>query len=138
MKVALVHDWITGMRGGEKCLQDFLTLYPDADVYTLLHKRGVTTPQIDARVVQTSILQNIPSAERYYKALLPFYPMAAKSLKIKGYDLVVSLSHAAAKNISLEDNAFHISYCFTPMRYIWDQAPQYFGRSLPLAWPLIK
>ena len=94
MKVALVHDWITGLRGGEKCLLDFLSIYPDADIYTLIHKKGTTSDLIDERVFQTSFFQKIPNVEKIYKLLLPFYSLAANSLKLKGYDLVISLSHA--------------------------------------------
>ncbi len=137
MRVAFVHDWLTGMRGGEKCLRSFLRMYPDADVYTLVHVPGATDISIDSRVRGTSWLQMLPAVKHYYRVLLPLFPLAARSLKLKGYDLIVSLSHAAAKNIEVEDNAFHVCYCFTPMRYIWDQADHYFGRLLPLMWPLI-
>jgi len=104
----------------------------------LLHLPGTTTAQIDARVKGCSVLQRLPFAKRHYRAFLPLYPWAARSLKLEGYDLVVSLSHAAAKNVRVPAGSAHISYCFTPMRYIWDQAPQYFGAGLSLAWPLVK
>jgi len=138
MRVALVHDWLTGFRGGEKCLIDFLALYPNADIYTLFYIPNSTSKVIDERVVATSFLQKIPQANRHYKLFLPFYSFAAQSLKLDGYDLVISLSHAASKNVRILNDALHISYCFTPMRYIWDQAPQYWGRYLNFAWPLIK
>jgi len=127
MKVALVHDWLTGMRGGEKCLAAFLQLYPQADLYTLLHKKDCTSSEIDQAVKGTSWFQRLPNVENYYRKLLPFFPSATNSLKIKGYDLVISTSHAAAKNIYLPKETFHVSYCFTPMRYIWDQADTYLG-----------
>lgn len=138
MRVALVHDWLTGMRGGEKCLRAFLDLFPEADIYTLVHAPGTTDPVIDARVRGTSLLQRFPGVRRYYRGLLPLYPLAAKRLRVDGYDLVISLSHAAAKNITIGGGARHICYCFTPMRYVWDQAPHYFGRALPAVWPLIS
>ena len=138
MKVALVHDWLTGMRGGERCLDAFLKIYPAADIYTLLHIPGRTNPQIDGAVKGTSFLQYFPGVSRYYRYLLPLYPFAAWSLKIKGYDLVISLSHAAAKNVQVPKGTRHICYCFTPMRYIWDQAEQYFGPFTTLLWPVLK
>lgn len=138
MKVALVHDWLTGLRGGERCLQAFLKIYPEADIFTLLHVPGATAPEIDARVRQVSFFRFLPGAKRYYRLLLPFYPLAVRSLKIKNYDLVISLSHAAAKNVSLDERAIHICYCFTPMRYIWDQAYHYFGKATGLLWPVLK
>jgi glycosyltransferase involved in cell wall biosynthesis len=128
MKIALVHDWLTGLRGGEKCLLSFLQLYPNADVYTLIHVPGTTDPVIDARVRGCSMLQRFPGVKRYYRLLLPLFPSAARSIDLDGYDLVISLSHAAAKNVRVPASTFHISYCFTPMRYIWDQAEFYFGR----------
>ncbi len=137
MRVALVHDWITGMRGGERCLEHFLGLYPEADIYTLLHVPGKTTPLIDSRVRGTSFLQNIPGIEYHYRKFLPLFPRAANSLVVEGYDLVISLSHAAAKNVKLKNVGKHVCYCFTPMRYIWDMAPVYFDSGLRAAWPLI-
>lgn len=138
MRVALVHDWLTGMRGGERCLKAFLSIYPEADIYTLLHVPGSTHPSIDARVKGTSFIQRLPNAQKLYKAALPFYPQAVRGFNFEGYDLVVSLSHAAAKNIWVPSGVRHMSYCFTPMRYIWDQAEAYLGRATPLAWPLIS
>lgn len=138
MKVALVHDWLTGMRGGERCLLHFLRLYPQADIFTLLHVPGSTSAEIDARVRQTSILQTLPAVNRYYRLLLPFYPQASSRLKVEGYDLVISLSHAAAKNVHISPNTQHICYCFTPMRYIWDQARYYFGPATAFMWPQIQ
>jgi len=126
MKVALVHDWLTGMRGGERCLEAFLCLYPNADIFTLVHVPGTTSPQIDKRVRGTSMLMKVPGIARRYRSLLPVYPLAASSLDLAGYDLVISLSHAAAKNVRVPEGVPHICYCFTPMRYIWDQAPYYF------------
>jgi len=138
MRVALVHDWLTGMRGGERCLLAFLDLYPEADIFTLLHVPGATSERIDARVKQTSLLQNIPNSKKLYRLFLPLYPTAIKRLDFSGYDLVISLSHAAAKNISVPEGTSHVSFCFTPMRYIWDQAERYFGRATPAMWPMIE
>jgi glycosyltransferase involved in cell wall biosynthesis len=141
MKVALVHDWLTGMRGGERCLEAFLDIYPNADIFALVHIPGTTSERIDSRVKGTSFLNRIPGIARIYRGLLPLFPLAARGLNLKDYELVISLSHAAAKNIRVADGIPHICYCFTPMRYIWDQAPVYFrGIKLylaqPLLWPL--
>ena len=138
MKVALVHDWLTGMRGGEMCLEAFLCIYPKADVFTLVHLPGATSERIDARVKASSFLNRIPGIARLYRAFLPLYPAAASSLNLNGYDLVISLSHAAAKNVQVPAGVPHICYCFTPMRYIWDQAGSYFkGIVFLLAQPLL-
>jgi glycosyltransferase involved in cell wall biosynthesis len=139
VRVALVHDWLTGMRGGERCLEAFLCLYPDADIFTLVHVPGTTSPLIDTRVKVTSFLNAIPGIQKLYKAFLPLYPLAARSFDFSGYDLVISLSHAAAKNVRVPQGVPHVCYCFTPMRYIWDQAGAYLrGVKYLCALPLIS
>lgn len=137
MKVAIVHDWITGMRGGERCLEAFIRLYPEADVFTLFYKPGATSRLIDSRVVGTSWLNNLPFSEKIYRHLLPLYPSGASSIDLKGYDLVISTSHAAAKNVRAQKGVPHISYCFTPMRYVWDQMWSYFGAATVVLWPIL-
>ena len=138
MRVALVHDWLTGMRGGERCLEAFLCIYPDADIFTLVHVPGTTSSMIDSRVRVTSFLSKIPGIKKLYKTFLPLYPLAARSFDFTGYDLVISLSHAAAKNVRVPKGVPHVCYCFTPMRYIWDQAAAYLrGVKYLCALPLI-
>jgi glycosyltransferase involved in cell wall biosynthesis len=138
MKVAIIHDWLTGMRGGERCLETFLNLYPEADIFTLLHTPGTTSQKIDARVRSSSLLQHMPFSQKLYRHYLPLYPLAARSLRIEGYDLVISLSHAAAKNVYVQPGTPHLCYCFTPMRYVWDQASTYFGNATPFLWPVLS
>lgn len=139
MRVALVHDWLTGMRGGERCLEAFLCIYPDADIFTLVHIPGTTSELIDRRVVATSFLSKVPGIRKLYKMFLPLYPLAAASFNLSGYDLVISLSHAAAKNVRVPPGVPHVCYCFTPMRYIWDQAASYLkGVKYLCALPLIQ
>jgi len=131
MKVALVHDWLTGMRGGERCLEAFCELFPDADLFTLLHVHGKVSPRIESMRIHTSFLQNLPGIEKYYRYYLPLMPWAIGSFKLNGYDLVLSSSHCVAKGVRISDGGTHICYCFTPMRYIWDQFDVYFsGRGL--------
>src|SRR4051812_24681739 len=112
-RLAIVHDWLTGLRGGERVLQVFLNLYPESDLVTLLHVPRSVSKEVDDRVTQTSLLQRFPKAARYYRYLLPLYPFAAAKLDLSRYDVVISLSHAAAKNVRVKKNAVHISYCFT-------------------------
>ena len=126
MKVALVHDWLTGMRGGEKCLEVFCELFPEADLFTLLHQPGSVSPQIEARRICTSFLQRLPRITRNYRYFLPLMPRAIESLDLRAYDLVLSSSHCVAKGVR-SGGAPHISYCHTPMRYVWDQYEHYFG-----------
>ena len=93
MRVALIHDWLTGMRGGERCLEVFCELFPDADLFTLLHVRGSVSPTIENRRITTSFLQRLPAVEARYRALLPLFPRAVERFDLEGYDLVLSSSH---------------------------------------------
>jgi len=124
MKVALVHDWLTGMRGGEKCLEVFCELFPDADLYTLVYDPGRVSPAIRRMHVKTSWLDRLPGARNHYRYLLPLFPRAIESFELGDYDLIVSSSHCVAKGI-YPHRALHIAYVYTPMRYIWDMGDAY-------------
>jgi glycosyltransferase involved in cell wall biosynthesis len=128
MRVALVHDWLTGMRGGERCLEVFCELFPDADLYTLVHVPGSVSPAIERRRIVTSFIQRLPEAARRYRYYLPLFPAAMTRFDLRGYDLVLSSSHCAAKGARPGPVAHHLCYCFTPMRYVWDMYDDYFGR----------
>jgi glycosyltransferase involved in cell wall biosynthesis len=128
MRVALVHDWLTGMRGGERCLEVFCELYPEADLYTLLHVPGSVSPTIERRRIVTSFVQHLPDARRRYRSYLPLFPAAIGRFDFRGYDLVLSSSHCVAKGARPAPGALHVCYCFTPMRYVWDMYDEYFGR----------
>ena len=127
--IALVHDWLTGMRGGEKCLEVLCELAPDAPIYTLVAFPDQVSDTIRRHDIRSSFLQRFPSVETRYRHYLPFFPRAIESLDVSAYDLVVSSSHAVAKGIRPRDGALHISYVHTPMRYVWDMFDQYFNRS---------
>lgn len=124
-RVALVHDWLTGMRGGERCLEVFCELFPDAPLYTLLHVPGSVSATIERRRIVTSFVQRLPGAATRYRQYLPLFPAAVRGLSLDGHDLVLSLSHCAAKAVRVPPGAVHICYCFTPMRYVWDLEQDY-------------
>lgn len=126
-RVALVHDWLTGMRGGEKVLDAICELFPDAPLYTLVRVPGSVSPRIEARRITTSIAQALPRPGRFYRHYLPLYPMAVELLDLDDYDLVVSSSHCAVKSVVPGGGAVHVCYCHSPMRYAWDQFGAYFG-----------
>ncbi len=126
MRVALVHDWLTGMRGGERVLEEFCELFPDASLFTLFHRQGSVSPRIESMPIQTSFLNRIPWARNHYPYLLPLYPLAIAKLNLSGFDLILSISHAAAKGITKPPGSLHICYCLTPMRYLWDMKDDYF------------
>ena len=132
LRVALVHDWLTGMRGGERCLEVFCEMFPDADLFTLLHVPGSVSPVIEQRRIVTSFLQRMPRVRERYRQYLPLFPLAMRGFDFSPYDLVLSSSHAVAKAACRRAGATHVCYCFTPMRYVWDLYDDYFGASAPL------
>jgi glycosyltransferase involved in cell wall biosynthesis len=127
MRVALVHDWLTGMRGGEKVLLSLARLFPDATLFTLLHVAGSVAPELESRTIRTSFVQRLPGVARHYRSYLPLFPTAIGSLDLRDFDLVVSSSHCVAKGAKRGPKAVHVCYCFTPMRYVWDRYDDYFG-----------
>ncbi len=127
LRVAIVHDWLTGMRGGERCLEAFCELFPDADLYTLLHIKGTVSPTIERHRIATSFIQLLPLAARYYRYYLPLFPLAIERLQLQSYDLVLSSSHCVAKGIRPPAGARHLCYIHAPMRYVWDQFDNYAG-----------
>jgi glycosyltransferase involved in cell wall biosynthesis len=127
LKVAIVHDWLTGMRGGEKVLLSLLRLFPKAPIYTLLHVRGSVAPEIEGREIHTTFVQRLPDVARRYRYYLPLFPKAVASFDLRSYDLVVSSSHCVAKGAKAAPGAVHVCYCHTPMRYVWDRFDEYFG-----------
>ncbi len=126
-RVVLVHDWLTGMRGGEKCLEMLCRRWPHATLFTLLHHRGSVSPAIEKLRPRTSFLSAFPEIHRYYRYLLPLMPAAAASWRVPPCDLIVSFSHCVAKAVYPRRQVPHVCYCFTPMRYVWHMQEAYFG-----------
>lgn len=134
LKVALVHDWLTGMRGGEKALETLCAMFPGAPLWTLVHVPGSVSETIEARTIHTSLLQYMPFAKTKYRHYLPLYPLAAEMTQVSAEDadIVISTSHAVAKAMVKKNphrQPLHICYIHTPMRYIWDRFDDYFGPS---------
>ncbi|MBI1937983.1 MAG: glycosyltransferase [Ignavibacteriales bacterium] len=128
MKIALVHDWLTSMRGGEKVLEVLCELYPGAALFTLLHNKGNLSPTIERMKIETSFIDKLPMKENHYRNYLPLFPGAIESLDFSGYDLIISSSHCVAKGAKPQKDALHICYCHTPMRYVWEMYDEYFGK----------
>src|SRR5690242_5418261 len=126
MRVALVHDWLTGMRGGERVLERLARRFPGAPIFTLVWKRGGVSAELESHPIVTSFLQHLPQAERRYRWYLPLYPRAIESFDLSSFDAVVSTSHAVAKGAIARAGAPHLCYVHTPMRYIGELEPQYF------------
>ena len=126
-RVAIVHDWLTGMRGGEKVLEAIAALYPGATLYTMVRVPGSVSAGLERRQIRTSAAQWLPSAGRLYRHYLPLFPAVVELIDLDRYDLVISSSHCAVKSVIPPGHATHVCYCHSPMRYAWDQFPAYFG-----------
>jgi glycosyltransferase involved in cell wall biosynthesis len=128
LRVALVHDWLTGMRGGEKVLEELGAMFPEAPIFTLFHFPGSVSPAIESHPIHTSFLQRAPGLRRHYRRYLPLFPAAIEDFDLAGFELVISSSHCVAKGIVPPPDGLHVCYCHTPMRYAWDQEHAYFPR----------
>ncbi|HEY5619697.1 MAG TPA: glycosyltransferase [Vicinamibacterales bacterium] len=115
------------MRGGERALEALCEMYPDADIFTLCHVRGSVSSTIERHRIETSFVQRLPRAATYYRQYLPLFPLAIEQFNLDPYELVISSSHCVAKAAVATGRARHLCYCFSPMRYAWDQFDAYFG-----------
>jgi len=139
MKVALVHDWLIHMRGGEKVLEAIAELYPDATIYTLFYRREELSPVLAGMKIKASFLQRVPGIFRIYRWLLPLFPLAVALFKLReDLDLVISISHCAAKAVHVPRGALHVCYCNTPMRYAWGFEQDYFGKFAVWVRPFLR
>ncbi len=129
LRITLVHDYLNGIRGGEKVLEVLCKMFPQAPLYTLLHNRGSVSPLTEGRAITTSPLQYLPFAATRYRHYLPLFPVCAELTKVSDCDLVISTSHAVAKGMVRRRHGkpTHICYIHTPMRYVWDRFDDYFG-----------
>ncbi len=126
-RVAVVHDWLNGMRGGEAVLEAILELYPQAEVFTLICEPEKISEKIRRHKIHTSRLQRIPGGVKNYRHFLPAMPTFIEEFDLRGFDLVLSSSHCVAKGVRKPESATHVSYVHAPMRYMWDRFEDYFG-----------
>ena len=127
-RVAVVHDWLDTWGGGENVLAEILLMYPDADLYTLVDFfSDDRRRRIGGRIARTSFLQHVPGARNHFRKLLPLFPRAIEAFDLRGYDLILSSSHAVAKGVRTTLTQLHVCYCYTPMRYVWDLREEYLG-----------
>lgn len=126
--MALVHDWLNGMRGGEKVLEEISAIYPQADIFTLFLEREKLSPSLQNRRIISSGLNRNPLVRRNYRWFLSSFPRLIEEFDLQGYDLVISSSHCVAKGVIPRPGALHVSYLHSPMRYAWDQYFSYFGK----------
>ena len=135
LRVAIVHDWLNGMRGGEAVLEAIVELFPQSELFTLVAEPQKISRTLRRPKLTTSFLQRLPGGVSRYRHYLPLMPRAIESLDLTGHDLVISSSHCVAKGVRKSAEAYHLSYVHAPMRYIWDRYEDYFGpgrASLPV------
>jgi len=129
MRVAIVHEWLSTYAGSEQVLAQILSLYPKADLYTVVdflpaNQRGF----LAGREVRVSFIQHLPLARKVFRWYLPLMPLAVEQLNLSSYDLIISNSHAVSKGVLTRSHQFHISYVYTPIRYAWDLQEEYLSQ----------
>jgi len=132
MRVALIHYWLVGMRGGEKVLEALCRLFPDADIFTHVYDPSAVSETISSHKIQTTFINKLPNARRLYKRYFPLMPLALEQIDLRGYDLIISSESGPAKGIIPPAGAVHICYCHSPMRYIWNMFHDYREKAGPL------
>lgn len=126
-RIAIVHEWLVNYAGSERCVESFINIWPEADVFTLVdflndeHRKII----LKGKFAETSFIQNLPFANKKHRYYLPLFPKAIESLDVSSYDVVISSSHSVAKGVRTNKNQLHISYCYSPMRYAWESADEY-------------
>lgn len=125
MKVAIVHYWLVGMRGGEKVVESLCELFPDADIFTHVYVESKVSDIIRRHKIIPTYINSLPFAPKFYKNYLPLMPLALEQLDLSAYDLIISSESGPAKGIVPSPGAVHICYCHTPMRYIWNMYHEY-------------
>jgi glycosyltransferase involved in cell wall biosynthesis len=131
-RIAIVHDWLIHMRGGEKVLDGLREVFPEAEIYTLFFRRDRLSPGLRKARIHPSWLHYLPGIRRFYRWLLPILPQVIQAWDLRGYDIVISSSHCVAKGCRIPRGTLHISYCHAPLRYAWGFRDDYFGRFPPI------
>lgn len=137
-RVALIHDWLTGMRGGEKVLEAFCRLWPDAEIHTLLAQPEKLSALLRSKRMHTSVLNALPGISRFYRQLLPLMPAALATMRGPDVDVILSCHHCVVKSIPHAGSIPHICYCNTPMRYAWHMREAYVANMKPSLQPLVR
>ena len=125
MKVAIIHYWLVGMRGGEKVLESLCKAYPEADIFTHVWDQDGISAFLNSRSIKTTFIDKLPFAKTKYQSYLPFMPLALEQLDLRGYDLVISSESGPAKGVITDPGSIHVCYCHSPMRYVWDMYHDY-------------
>ena len=129
-RVTLVHDWLLGMRGGERVLEELCRLFPDAPLHVFFHEPGAVSETIERHRIRTSPLDALPGARSIHRWMLPLLPLVAERTRVESCDVLISTSHCVARAVRPPGGARHLSICFTPMRYVWGMQDAYVGRGV--------
>src|SRR5579862_1211282 len=130
MKIAIVHEWLTVIGGSENVFCEIASLFPEADLFTLIARQEtVKELGLENRRLTTSFLQKLPFAKKSYRNFLPLFPLAIEQFDLSDYDVIISSSHAVAKGVLTHSGQIHICYCHSPMRYAWDLYYQYLAEA---------
>jgi glycosyltransferase involved in cell wall biosynthesis len=129
MKVAIVHYWLVGMRGGEKVVEALCEMFPSADIYTHVYRPDRMSATIRRHRIETTFIARLPFSRGHYQMYLPLMPVALEQLDLSGYDLVISSESGPAKGVITPPGSLHVCYCHTPMRYLWSGYHTYRQRS---------
>jgi glycosyltransferase involved in cell wall biosynthesis len=125
LRVALIHDWLITLGGADRVLLALHDVFPQAPVFVALHALGRLPESFRRLDVRGTWLQRLPGATRRHRWLVPLMPFAFAHLNLRGYNMIVSSSHACAKGVVVPPGAIHVCYCHTPMRYAWDLLQEY-------------
>jgi glycosyltransferase involved in cell wall biosynthesis len=125
MRVAIIHYWLVGMRGGEKVIEALCEMYPQADIFTHVYVPEMVSDRIRQHRIIPTFINSLPRASKMYKTYLPLMPLALEQLDLRGYDLIISSESGPSKGIIAPSEALHVCYCHTPMRYIWNMYHDY-------------
>ena len=132
MRIAIVHYWLVNMRGGEKMLEALLEMFPEADLFTHVYNPKAVSGLIRSHRVITSSINRLPWAKKFYQLYMPLMPRSLMEFNLQKYDLVISSEAGPAKGVVPNPNAYHLCYCHSPMRYLWDMYHEYFRGTNPL------
>ena len=133
MKTAIIHYWLVNMRGGEKMLEALLDMFPDADIYTHVYDPSAVSDVINSYPIYTSYINKLPFAKKLYQKYMPLMPNALNGFNLQKYDLIISSEAGPVKGVVPNPDAYHICYCHSPMRYLWDMYHEYAAEaSLPV------
>lgn len=129
-RIAIVHDWLIDNGGAEKVLKSILEIYPQSDIFTLVHSDKFNDEYINSKNIKTSFINKLPLARKKYRSYLPLFPLAVEQFDLSDYDVIISSSYCVAKGVITGPRQLHVCYCHSPVRYAWDLQYQYFKKKV--------